>query len=739
MSGGLREYWELPAINPPVGGNGEFGQDFRAGLTKVNQDMQVVAVHGTPGEHHSLDSNRQTLIEAYQTSFSLGDSAKNEQVLAATTKVQQKTSSRATAIAADQKKWTDRQASFDAALVKIGQLEDAGHAMAPAFRKVGDAIQARVDSHDYGQASTAFDQLEPKLDAVVPQTTVQAGTGNGKAPGGGGTSDNKSTQESVLPTTTMFAAPDSRKTSERDPSERRTAVFEVRWAEDADRFYARVLAALKHDSAFRDIPSDQFNAVSSSEPQSLTGLVAAFHQSYAMRHSDRKDGQKLKVQFSANYSKDPQMWSSTLTGKTMSLVNEVAAVKPTGGQPATSAAGAAGMLARLAAEADRKGWAGMNFTVKNDGQTTVVTSMEKVGPETARPNGAAELTEAAAAKELENFMATVAEHKGNWQGHFSRDPKSGAMLFMKWSKGPDGPKAPPPPARGRQLSQAEQFEMETGMVYPQRINKTLHDVGAKALKEANPFSLQNLPYTIAGVVIPIGAMKLLTMDTAQMGIVIRIEWQLDRSIIQEATAARAAANAPKAPVPTRNLAPGDTIIVPKYGQQRVVSVTNERIITEPIKPPAPAPKNADIKPIKDHTAKDVLTKNPAKTHVFEGDSTGGYHSTVMKNPRVSVKQLEVIQNPKKHGTYKIKVEIQDKYGKIKKDSTMFPDDWTEQMVMDEVYSVILQHKTKPLPPPNAKGLIVLEGKSPKGPKIIVWLSNRGDSQVLITFFPKSVQ
>ena len=46
------------------------------------------------------------------------------------------------------------------------------------------------------------------------------------------------------------------------------------------------------------------------------------------------------------------------------------------------------MLARLAAEADRKGWAGVNFTVKNDGQTTTVVSMEKVGPETARPKGA---------------------------------------------------------------------------------------------------------------------------------------------------------------------------------------------------------------------------------------------------------------------------------------------------------------------------------------------------------------
>ena len=539
----------------------------------------------------------------------------------------------------------------------------------------------------------------------------------------------------------------SARKSPEDPSEKRTAVFEVRWVEDGDQFYTRVLAAIKRDAAFKGIPSDQFNAVSTAEPQTLMALVAAFHQSWAMRHADRKAGQKLKIRFSASYTKAPREYSSSLTGKTLSLVDDAAEktqpVRPT----APVATGAAAMLARFAADADRKGWAGVNFKVKNDSGITVVTSMERVGSAGARPNGALELTEAAAAKELESFMANVAEHKGNWDGHFSRDARSGAMVFMKWSKGPDGPKAPPPPAPGRQLSQEEQFELETGMVYPQRINKALHKVGAKALEEANPFSLQNLPYTIAGVVVPIGAMKLLTMDTAQMGIVIRIEWQLDRNLIQQTNAARTASKVPKVPSPARDLAPGDVIIVPKYGQQKVVSVTPEKIVTEPVLRPPPAPKDPAIKPIEGNTAQDVLGKRlPARTHVFESDATGGLHSKARNPP--SVQQLELLRAPGKSGTYKIRFQRVDEHGNVidfvkrdgsrtkTKDSTMFPDNMSEAAIMEEVYAVMLRHKTAPLPVPNDKGLIEITGTSSKGFDITVWVAPKGDAQVLITFFPK---
>ena len=179
--------------------------------------------------------------------------------------------------------------------------------------------------------------------------------------------------------------------SRKDSGGKRIAAFEVRWAEDGDQFYTRVLSAITRDAAFRGVSSDEFNAVSTAEPQTLLALVAALHQSYAMRHSDRKAGQKLKIEFSASYSKDPRAGSGSLSGKVMSLVNDAVAAKSKPAGPVTAASGASAMLARFAADADRKGWSGVNFSVKNDGRATAVTSMERAGSEGARPKGAPEL------------------------------------------------------------------------------------------------------------------------------------------------------------------------------------------------------------------------------------------------------------------------------------------------------------------------------------------------------------
>ena len=547
----------------------------------------------------------------------------------------------------------------------------------------------------------------------------------------------------------------------------RSATLELRWAEDADQFYSRVLSALEHDAAFKGISADQFNAVSSNEPQSLIRLVADFHDKYAMHHSDRREGQKLTVAISAEYSPNPEMWGSSLSGKKIALVEHAAAAKPTASNPPSTAApgsGAISMLAHMAAEADHGGWAGISFMVKSDGRTPVVSSMEKVGPQAARPQGVGELSQDDAARELAAFMANAAESKGKWEGNFGRDPKSGAMHFLKWSKGPDEPRATGPAAPHHQRTKAEEFEQEVGGRYPPRINKALHDIAAEKLKEANPFSLKSLPYTIAGVVVPMGAMKFMMMDANELGAIVRIEWQLDETVIEEAAEARQAEGPSGASVPSRDLKPGDVIDTPDHGQQRVVEVTSKKIVTEPYAPdespspgagakpketppppppppPAPPPRSApktpannDIKPIEGHTAKDVLSDYPAKKHVFEGNEDGGYHSTARPTTNT---QLEIIENPRR-GVYKIKVEIRKPDGSLikTKDSTMFPDNLSEKQVLDEVYEVMLEHKTTPLPEPNAKGIIVIEGKSPAGYSIKIYLGANGDSQVLLTFYPK---
>jgi hypothetical protein len=105
----------------------------------------------------------------------------------------------------------------------------------------------------------------------------------------------------------------------------------------------------------------------------------------------------------------------------------------------------------------------------------------------------------------------------------------------------------------------------------------------------------------------------------------------------------------------------------------------------------------------------------AVDHVFEGDQFGGYHSTARgENPNVKVLKVRPDRKPDANGVYKVKLEITDpKTGKVivTKDSTMFPDNWSEQRVLSETYAVM---RANPPGPPNSKGISVASGRSPSG-------------------------
>jgi Domain of unknown function (DUF4157)/Bacterial EndoU nuclease len=171
-----------------------------------------------------------------------------------------------------------------------------------------------------------------------------------------------------------------------------------------------------------------------------------------------------------------------------------------------------------------------------------------------------------------------------------------------------------------------------------------------------------------------------------------------------------------------------------------------RYANDPVKPKV---TGAPIKPIEGHTAQDVFANYAAKKHVFEGDFKGGYHSTA-REPNTNATEVGVIKKraaPGVEKAYKIKVEIRDANGEIVeftdaagkvktyKESTMFPDHLTEQQVMDEVYEVMVKkHKTEPLPPANAKGMVKIEGVSPRGYHIIIEVGMNGET--LFTFYAK---
>jgi hypothetical protein len=189
----------------------------------------------------------------------------------------------------------------------------------------------------------------------------------------------------------------------------------------------------------------------------------------------------------------------------------------------------------------------------------------------------------------------------------------------------------------------------------------------------------------------------------------------------------------------------------------------QRYANDPVKPKVTgAPKGggggggevgsggaSPVKPIEGHTAQDVFANYAAKKHVFEGDFKGGYHSTA-RELNTNATEVGVIKKRAARGVekaYKIKVEIRDANGEIVeftdaagkvktyKESTMFPDHLTEQQVMDEVYEVMVkQHKTDPLPPANAKGMVKIEGVSPRGYHIIIEVGMNGE--MLFTFYAK---
>lgn len=103
----------------------------------------------------------------------------------------------------------------------------------------------------------------------------------------------------------------------------------------------------------------------------------------------------------------------------------------------------------------------------------------------------------------------------------------------------------------------------------------------------------------------------------------------------------------------------------------------------------------------------------AVDHVFEGDEFGGYHSKVRGWPNPNVKVIKNRYPPDTHGVYKLKIQIKDpKTGEVvtTKDSTFFPDHWSEQRVISETYAVM---RANP-PDRNSKGFVVSQGTSPSG-------------------------
>lgn len=99
-----------------------------------------------------------------------------------------------------------------------------------------------------------------------------------------------------------------------------SATIVVRWSENGDQFYDRVLAALGQSAAFRGIDAGTYNSASETE-QMLHDLVRAFQADYPRVFGRRpKPGEKVKLRLEGHYDAG----EATLVGKRVSFVADAA-------------------------------------------------------------------------------------------------------------------------------------------------------------------------------------------------------------------------------------------------------------------------------------------------------------------------------------------------------------------------------------------------------------------------------
>ncbi len=173
-SKGLLQALDLPEVvaTTAVKHLEQHREQFRSGMEALNRDLQTVAAQGSKAEFKPFDAQRNTLFEAFQK-VSVGDPAKIEKpikrLLTTLNSVQQKASELAGGVASGREQWLQKEPVLDAALLKIGELEDQNHPKSPTLRKIGETIRKSANNSDFSEAVKTLDAFQPKLDEILAQ------------------------------------------------------------------------------------------------------------------------------------------------------------------------------------------------------------------------------------------------------------------------------------------------------------------------------------------------------------------------------------------------------------------------------------------------------------------------------------------------------------------------------------------------------------------------------------------
>lgn len=413
--------------------------------------------------------------------------------------------------------------------------------------------------------------------------------------------------------------------SPRQRAGHREAVVTVHWHPDDWEFQDRVVTAVMASSGFRGVPVDLL-------PFALNTRVSILHG-----NRDFMQGHKVQLRVSADYDPDATVELSNIR---VELV-ETDAKKPaaTTGTAVASTSSATSSsspdqhtwlsdtIGKKVAELDALGYDGYEVTISS-GMGTVISHEERLGHAGARPSGIGEISAREAGDNIRSKLDFVESSPGAYTFTFERDARSRAIHLQRWHKDSDYKPARVQPqtttVATQPLSDEEQLEQAIGMPSPLRVNRALAKLGGKLIHDSNPVNAKNLPYTLAGILIPMGGMKLLMMDTEQLG-TLRITWEMG----DEAEAA--------------TLAEGDVVQTPR-GTQKVISVDGKNIVSEPYTPPTETPAAADTP-----TATETPT-TPAKQPIAATNEAAAEAATAAKTPYVAQPKEEI--DPTKVDVYR---------------------------------------------------------------------------------------
>ena len=183
MGVGLKALLKLPEarVSNTADQAQQFGRTFRLQMDGVNRKLRVMAAQASPSETKPLEGQRLRLIEAFQKTQGQIDPANPakadkaiQRVMQAIDAVDGKADAAANGASAGRDQWLQREASFDDAMLQIGELQEAQHPKAKALQQLGDAIRQRANARNYQAAVATLDQLQPKLEKIYADHQQQA-------------------------------------------------------------------------------------------------------------------------------------------------------------------------------------------------------------------------------------------------------------------------------------------------------------------------------------------------------------------------------------------------------------------------------------------------------------------------------------------------------------------------------------------------------------------------------------